>query len=329
MAKHGWTTGHAHARDGARNYKLWVPARLEEGKPAPLLMLLHGCKVSAESMAEISGMNEVAEKNRFIAVYPEQRRRANLMKCWNWFNPRHQSRDAGEPAILAAIVEHVRTQYEIDSNRTYVAGISAGGAMAIIMGTVYADLFAGIAVCSGAEYKAATNAAQGFTTMKSGGPDPVRQGKLAYEAMQPALARRPRTRMPVIVFHGSADERVNPLNADQIVAQWKSTNECLASETGEGFSVLEREEPGSVADGYSYNKHIFTDQTGALLMEKWIVENLGHAWSGSPHAHKYGNPKGPRASEEIWRFFSEAGTHSNNRAGLSAISQVAETRSAP
>ncbi len=330
MATHGWITGRAHAAAGSRDYKLWVPATLQEGKPSPLLMLLHGCKLSAESMAEISGMNEVAEANRFIVVYPEQHRRANLMKCWNWFNPKHQSRDAGEPSILAAIATQVGSQYNVDPDRIYIAGISAGGAMAVIMAAAYPDLFAALAVCAGTEFKAATSASQGFAVMKHGGPDPLQQGKLAFEAMKPGLALKTRRRLPAIVFHGSADMRVNPVNADQIIAQWSTTNASLAAANGETeYALSEKTEFGQVPDGYAFQRYIYTDQTGALLLEKWIVQGLGHAWSGSPHTHRYGDPKGPRASAETWRFFNQSATKPSNGASPTPSSRAALNETTP
>jgi poly(hydroxyalkanoate) depolymerase family esterase len=309
MAKTGWITGNARASGGSRDYKLWVPTTLQKEKPAPLLMLLHGCTHGAEDTAEISGMNEVAEANQFLVVYPEQSRLANLMKCWNWFDPKHHSRDAGEPSILAAIVEQVSSLYNVDPDRVYVAGVSAGGAMAVIAGATYPDLFAAIAVVAGGEFAAATSVSSGFGVLKHGGPDPVQQGLSAFETMKNGLARRSRRRMPVIVFHGTADARVNPVNAEQVIAQWSKTNACLAAQQGEsGFALSEKVIAGQVPEGYAYRRHIYTDQAGRLLMEKWIVEGLDHAWPGSPTPHKYGDPKGPRASAEIWRFFCEAGS---------------------
>jgi len=149
MAKHAWIAASARTAGGSRNYKLWVPPTLEPGKPSPLLVLLHGCTHDADDMAEISGMNELAEANRFLVVYPEQSFLANLLKCWNWFDPKHQSRNAGEPSILAGIVAQVCSLHNVDSNRIYVAGVSAGGAMAVIAAATYPDLFAGLAVCAG------------------------------------------------------------------------------------------------------------------------------------------------------------------------------------
>jgi len=309
MAERGWITGTARAAGGSRNFKLWMPGTPEEGRAWPLVMLLHGCTHDAEAMAEISGMNEVAEANRFLVVYPEQSRLANLLKCWNWFDPKHQARDAGEPSILAATVEQVRATHRIDPERVYVAGVSAGGAMAAVLGATYPDVFAAVAVVAGTEFKAATSASEGLGVMARGGPDPLQQGQLAFEAMRSGLARKKRRRMPVIVFQGAADDRVNPVNAEQAIAQWGKTNACLAAENSEsGFALTEKVIAGRVPEGYAYRRHIYAEADARVLMEKWLVEGLGHAWPGSPKASKYGDPKGPNASAEIWRFFCEAGS---------------------
>jgi len=306
-----WIAGTARAAGGSRKFKLWVPGTVEgspgKGRAWPLVMLLHGCTHDAEDMAEISGMNEVAEANRFLVVYPEQTRLANLLKCWNWFHPKHQARDAGEPSILAAVVEQVRSTHNVDPDRVYVAGVSAGGAMACILAATYPDVFAAVAVFAGAEFKAATSGSQALAAMKRGGPDPVRQGQLAFEAMHAGLARTNRRRMPAIVFQGSADPRVSPVNADQAIAQWSTTNACLGAEHAEsGFVLTEKVIEDKVPDGYTYLRHVFEEADGRLLMEKWLVQGLGHAWSGSPKPSRYGDPKGPNASAETWRFFSEA-----------------------
>jgi len=287
---------------------------LEAGRASPLVMLLHGCTHDAEDMAAISGMNEVAEANRFLVVYPEQSRLANLMKCWRWFHPEHQMRDAGEPSTLAAVVEQVRCTNNVDPDRVYVAGVSAGGAMASILAATYPDIFAAVAVFAGTEFKAATSLFEGLAAMKQGGPDPVRQGELAFEAMRSGLARKKIRRMPVIVFHGTADTRVSAVNAEQAIAQWSKTNACLAAQQVEsGFvlteKVIDGRVPDNVPNGYSYQRHVYVEADASLLMEKWVVQGLGHAWSGSPIPSKYGDPKGPNASAEIWRFFCETGSN--------------------
>ena len=322
MPDAGWIAGTARAAGGSRNFKLWLPSTPDNGRAWPLLMLLHGCTHNAEHMAEISGMNEVAEANRFLVVYPEQSRRANLLKCWNWFEPKHQARDAGEPSILAAVIGQVRSTHYIDPDRIYVAGISAGGAMASILAATYPDIFSALAVFAGMEFKAATSLTEGFAAMKRGGPDPLRQGELAFEAMQSGLAQRKRQRMPAIVFHGTTDTRVGPVNADQAIAQWSKTNACLAAQhTDGGFALTEKVIAGT--EGYPYQRHIYMQANARPLMEKWLIEGLGHAWSGSSTPSTYGDPKGPRASAEIWRFFCEAASDS------SAASQASESLREP
>ena len=309
MSEWRWSAGTARGPGGSRNFKLWMPKTRETNSAWPLVMLLHGCTHDAQDMAEISGMNDVAEANGFLTVYPEQSRLANLLKCWNWFDPKHQTRDAGEPSILAAVVEQVRSTQNIDAERVYLVGVSAGGAMASILAATYPELFAAVAIFAGAEFKAATSVSEGFAVMERGGPDPVRQGQLAFEAMSSGLARKKRRRMPVIVFHGTVDTRVNIVNADQAIAQWSKTNACLAAEHSENrFALTEEIVSGEAPNGYAYRKHIYREPDASLLMEKWLVQGLGHAWSGSPRASKYGDPQGPNASAEIWRFFCEAGS---------------------
>ncbi len=310
MAQLGWMAGVARTGSGSRRFKLWIPRTLEKNSASPLLMLLHGCTHDAEDMAEISGMNDIADENRFLVVYPRQRRRANLLKCWNWFNPKHQDRGAGEPEILAEVIEEVSRAYRVDRDRIYVAGASAGGAMASILAATYPDLFAALAVFAGAEFKAAASRSEGLAAMKQGGPDPVRQGQLAFEAMRDGLARKKRRRMPAIVFHGTTDSVVSPANAEQVIAQWTQTNLFLAAENREnGFALTEKVIASQIPGGHAYQKHVYLEADGRPLLEKWLVEGLGHAWSGSPRPSRYGDPQGPDASREIWRFFCEVDAH--------------------
>jgi poly(3-hydroxybutyrate) depolymerase len=185
--------------------------------------------------------------------------------------------------------------------------------MASILAATYPELFAAVAIFAGTEFRAATSISEGTAVMERGGPDPVRQGQLAFEAMSSGLARKKRRRMPVIVFHGTADTRVNIVNADQVIAQWSKTNACLAAEHSESeFALAEEIIPGAAPNGYAYRRHMYKEPDASLLMEKWLVQGLGHAWSGSPKASKYGDPKGPNASAEIWRFFCEVGSNRAN-----------------
>jgi poly(hydroxyalkanoate) depolymerase family esterase len=297
-----WARGLTRTPFGSREYKVWIPAGHDPKTESAMIMMLHGCTQGAEDLAAISGMNAVADREGILLVYPEQSRRANFLKCWNWFEANHQARGAGEPAILASIVAEVRKGHNIDRDRVYVAGVSAGGAMAVVLAATYPDVVAAIAVSAGVEFKAATSRGSAFGLLRHGGPDPVRQGRLAFEAMSAGLREKPRTRMPVIVFQGTKDHRVPNLAAEQAIAQWAETNARMA---GNGAQPLaEKVIEGSVPGGYSFTKHTYHDTAG-LLMEKWMIDGLGHAWSGAPEPSRYGDPKGPNASEEFWRFFRE------------------------
>jgi poly(hydroxyalkanoate) depolymerase family esterase len=301
-----WTSGSAGCDSGSRKYLLWVPAGHNPGVPSPLLMMLHGCRQKPAELAEISGVNEIADQHNFLVVYPEQTIKGNLLRCWNWFEARHRSRGAGEPAILAAVVEQVQLSHNADPERIYVAGISAGAAMAVIMGATYPDIFAGIGTVAGLEFAAADGVIAGLRAMQHGGPDPNQQGIAAFEAM--SLAKNGRRRMPVIVFQGTNDSTVHSVNADQLVTQWAVTNQLLGS--GSDPAGAAEVTQGRVTRGYSYQKHAYKDDAGRLLIEKWVVEGLGHAWPGSPVAVAYADPKGPDATGEMWRFFSQTADES-------------------
>jgi poly(hydroxyalkanoate) depolymerase family esterase len=301
-----WAGGTVKNSFGSRDYKLWVATGYRKEKPVPLVLMLHGCMQKAEDLAALAGMNELADENNFLVAYPEQPATANPLSCWNWFDPKHQSRDTGEPALIAAVIQDIRSVYSIDAKHIYVVGISAGGAMAVVMAATYPELFAGLGVMAGVEYKAGTTVEGGLASMKAGGPDPNQQGLLAFQAMQKSLSTATK-RMPVIAFHGTKDPYLNPLNTDQLIAQWAQTNDYL--DDGKDNDSVSTQSPietkGAVPNGYTYTRSQYKDGSGRLLMEKWMVDGLGHAWSGSPIASPFADAKGPKASAETWRFFRE------------------------
>src|SRR6266545_2340884 len=311
-----WISGTVKNSSGSLEYKLWVTSGYRKEKSVPLVLMLHGCMQKAEELAALSGMNDLADKNNFLVVYPEQTATANPLRCWNWFDPKHQSRDAGEPSLVAAVIQDIRSSYSIDAKRVYVVGISAGGAMAVVMGATYPELFAGLGVIAGAEYKAGTTVEAGLAAMKSGGPDPNQQGLLAFEAIQKSVGGS-KKRMPVIAFHGIKDPYMDPLNTDQLIAQWGQTNDYLDDgKDNDSVSIQSaKERKGAVPNGYSFTKYSYNDNNGRLLLEKWMVEGLGHAWPGSPMANQFADPKGPNASAEMWRFFGETYLDSKPKGG--------------
>jgi poly(hydroxyalkanoate) depolymerase family esterase len=301
---------------GDHPYFVYTPITSHPGSAVPLLVLLHGCTQTAADFATGTGMNALAEQYGFIVLYPQQTLRSNPTRCWNWFQSSHQFRGRGEPALIAHMVQEIRentSHWTIDSSRVYVVGASAGAAMAVILGATYPDIFAAIGVHSGIEYQAVTNIISGLKVLRRRGPDPVKQGRKAYEAMG-----NYKRMMPTIVFQGTRDKVVPPLNGDQVVQQWMQTNQ-LASQ---GLYVADFNNPttatsGQVPGGYSYTVSTWKDHTERDVQHYWKISGLGHAWSGGNPTVAYTDPQGPNASEAMYHFFMN---HSMSRASRSDLS---------
>lgn len=286
------------APDG-RAYKLYVPSGYN-GQPMPLVVMLHGCTQTVDTFMAGTEMNQYAEKYGFLVAYPDQPYSANFMKCWRWFDVNHQHRGKGEPASIVGVVNHVKSEYAVDSKKVYVTGLSAGGAMSVVMGVTYPDVFTAIGVHSGLEYKAGTDMISGNLAMWNGGPDPNSQGVKAFQEM---IQKRV---VPVMVFHGTADYTVRPINADQIILQWAQTND-LADDGIDNDSIdaiADETVDGYAPSGRSYTQYKYHDANGTVIMEKVMVNGMGHAWSGGSYAGTYTDPTGPKASEMFWNFFN-------------------------
>jgi poly(hydroxyalkanoate) depolymerase family esterase len=270
---------------GSRPYKLYVPAGYH-GQSVPLIVMLHGCTQSPDDFAAGTRMNAAAEKHTCLVAYPGQTSSANMQKCWNWFSAVDQHRDAGEPSLIAGITRKVIWEYAIEPRCVYIAGLSAGGAAAAIMGDAYPDLYAAIGVHSGLACGAAHDMPSAFAAMQgNGGPAPRLRRR--------PVGSKPRV-VPVIVFHGDKDTTVNPTNADLVVAQ-----------SGQGASLRRRVEKGQVAGGLAYTRILHANASGETIVEQWVVHGAGHAWSGGSPAGSYTLPRGPDATGEIIRSFLE------------------------
>ncbi len=263
---------------GSRPYKLFIPG--QAAARAPLIVMLHGCTQGPDDFAAGTRMNELAEERGLFVLYPAQTSAANPQRCWNWFNDADQHRGAGEPAIVANMTSAIVAEHGIDPGRVFVAGLSAGGAAAAILGAAYPDLFAAIGVHSGLASGSAHGISSAMTAMRRG------HAGRSFEA-GPAI-------VPTIIFHGTRDSTVNPLNADEIVAQARAAAPLEAA--------TERSEQG----GRAFVRTVFSDASGRTLVERWMVEGLGHAWSGGSDAGSYADPLGPNASAELLRFFMQA-----------------------
>ncbi len=264
---------------GARDYKVYFPAAAAPGKARrPLVLMLHGCTQDPDDFARGTAMNAAAEEHGCVIVYPAQPAAANPNRCWNWFRPEDQRRGAGEPALIAALVRAVVKVESVDPDRVFVAGLSAGGATAAILGAEYPEVFAAVGVHSGLPCGAAQDLPSALMAMRNGG-----QG--------PGSGRAVRT----IVFHGDADRVVNPANAEALVAQATAAAGALGRRVEEG-----------AAGGRGYSRVIHHDDAGRTVCEHWTLHGAGHAWAGGDAAGSHTDPLGPDASREMLRFFLEA-----------------------
>ncbi|HEY9037845.1 MAG TPA: PHB depolymerase family esterase [Roseovarius sp.] len=261
---------------GSRSYRTYVPSTATN-RAEGIVMMLHGCTQTPEDFAIGTGMNALAEARGLIVIYPHQQRGDNAQSCWNWFSPGDQRRGRGEPEILAGMARGAMTEFGVPGERSFVAGLSAGAAMAVILGAAYGDVFAAVGAHSGLPLGAAKDVPSAFAAMAGNGPEPQRR---------PAPARS-------IVFHGTADATVHPVNGARIAQH--------AMEGGPVRSV-DTETTGNKA-GRSYSRRIVGPAGAAPVLEHWTIEGLGHAWSGGQPGGSYTDAAGPDASAEMIRFF--------------------------
>jgi poly(hydroxyalkanoate) depolymerase family esterase len=275
--------------DGERSirYKLYIP-RAYCSEPVPLVVMLHGCGQDAADFALGTGMNELAEQAGCMVLYPEQSSRASWNRCWHWYDQAHHARNEGEPALIAGLTRKLVAQYAVDGARVSVAGLSSGGAMAVILGRTYPDVFKAVGCHSGLAHGSATDGLSAIMAMRDGAD----------------LASLPETRsptpIPIIVFHGDADRTVHQKNSAHVVRQ---AIECYTAQApGKSRGTAMSEQTGE-ASGRSYTRHTHRGETGDVIAEQWTIHGTGHAWSGGNLHGSYTDTRGPDASREMLRFF--------------------------
>jgi poly(hydroxyalkanoate) depolymerase family esterase len=270
------------------NYGLYIPSghALES---MPLVVMLHGCTQSIDEFAEGTRMNVLADRFGFAVVYPEQSKHVHSHRCWHWYDA-GDSAGGAEARAVVSLVDALVAQHGFDSERVYVAGISAGAGLTALLAVTYPDHFAAVALHSGPAFGEARSGITAMDVMRRGARrEPA---ELVDEAAN--VAQYPG--MPAIIVHGDADHVVAPINADQLAMQFLRLNRIVdekgARKSGE---VREDRKGGVMTRDYL--------RGGRRVVRLCRVQGLAHAWAGGDDAVPFHSAKGPDASALIWEFF--------------------------
>jgi poly(hydroxyalkanoate) depolymerase family esterase len=286
------------------DYTVYVPSSLRGAQAAPLVVVLHGCNMTADQVAAASQYSALAERDRFIVLYPE----VDALdadghgRCWmGIWAPDIGGRGTGDAGAIAGMTAAVTRRWHADPGRVYVIGISAGAFEAAILGVYYPDLYAAIGIHSGAAYTGGEP-----ECLRSTGDTPSTSEPAS--AAIAAMGRRARV-VPVIVIHGDADSAVPYQCGQQAITQWLAAdNQVLNREHRPGVpdspaAVRRAVIPG----GHPYTVLSYTDRSGCVVAQFWTIHGMGHFWSGGsadPSVALYSDPRGPSATAASWAFFS-------------------------
>ena len=294
--------GSARSSDGAtspwlllppeRAYRLYVPPRLKDGETLPLVVMIHGCRESAEEFERGTRMNAIADRGGFAVLYPDQATFANIRRCWNFFEP-NTAAGNGECAIILEMIKAANQHIPLDRARVYVAGMSSGGALAALLAYHHPDVFAAAAVHSGLPPMMPPSAAAAISAMEKGvrvDPEALADGYWNTHEVPPP---------PLIIVHGDADETVTERNATGLMSVWEKLLETAPQATLLAREEREFESTGS-ARAYA---QIDLQREGRIVVRSLRVHGLAHAWSGGDAKLTFNDAKGPDASTAIWKFF--------------------------
>jgi poly(hydroxyalkanoate) depolymerase family esterase len=323
-AKDKPTPGRQHGTFSAeglltRDYALYVSGAVvaKPRKKVPLLVFLHGCNQTADDVAVGTRLEELAEEQGFLVLFPHQTRPAgssypladgNGSGCWNWFHPDHQTRDGGEPATLAAMTRDVMSRFSVDSRRVWLAGLSAGADMATVLAATHPELYAAVAPVSGCAYLSC--------------------GDVSGAAAHAAMGKHARV-MPTLVVQGDADLVNNAAMGGTAVAQWVGTNDRADDGAANAsvpavpssvavYGAIRGTPPGDPCVGgprlpcaggaaglesypYTVLRHDAPD--GSAVVQALIVHGANHAWTGGNPEGSFVDPVGPSLASVLHEFF--------------------------
>jgi len=282
-----WLAGVVMGPGGARRYRLHRPAGLSVGERVPLLVMLHGCGQDAKSFATSTRMNRIATRERFVVLYPEQDRLANIHGCWNWFDT-DSGRAYGEAGLIMKAIDQVCLLYPVDRERIALAGLSAGASMAALLATRHPERFKAVVMHSGIPPGTAHSTASALGAMHG------RRATVLPAGPHPGSpAERAAAWPPLLVIHGGADTVVSVKNGQAAVQAWADAAGAVAGN------------PRSVQRGARHAMEVTDFRRGAHTVARLVnVGRLGHAWSGGAGGPPHSDGEGPDASRLAWAFMA-------------------------
>ncbi len=291
---------HVFVGDGGyQRYQVHVPPRHDGASALPVVMAIHGCGMTGfgwNSMKATTQFNRLADREGFIVVYPTQRLLRSAVNCWNSTEPREQHRGSGEPALLAGVARQVVEDYGADPRRVHVVGASSGAGAAVILAATYPDVFATVTSVAGGEY--------GLNQVR---PDDPGATPPEYTARQAWAQMGERARhVPMLVIQGREDEVVPPLVANRLVAHWTAVHDLVDDGLlNDSLAVAEETHHVPAASGgHAYTRTTRTAAGGAMVIESYLVDGMGHAWPGPFGSGMFTDEAGPDASALAWDFAS-------------------------
>ncbi len=299
-------TGSYRGVRGTRNYKVYVPKTARKNQSLPIVVMLHGCQQNAEEFAQGSRITKWADKEKFIVLLPEQNISYNPFKCWNWIIPSNNSR-RGESEVIIAMLDQVIKDYNGNKEKVFAAGMSAGGSMVSILGNCYPERFKALGSHDGSQFYSSYYGLDFAEVVLSGASVPAAVSGWVGNVCSSVVKNRPK-KMPIIIFHGMKSPLMSPMHAFQIESEFKVFNDFLDNGIRDNSYFLEKDVdniPESAT--YGYNKYSVTNQDHEVIIERYMINDLAHGWSGGVSNLPYNDPKGPDATALIVKFFKTFG----------------------
>ena len=266
-----------------RAYRLYVPAAVAQSdgdQPVrPLVIALHGCWQTPEDFVTTARLAEAADRRGLLVVVPAQGRRDNPSRCWNWFLHDEPARGRGEIGQILAVVADVRRHYPIARERIIVIGFSAGGYMAVNLACAAPDVVSGVGVASGGPYRCGLGAPGALDCMRGQGLD----GEAAAAACRVTMGRQARP-LRASLWQGADDPVVNASSLKALAAMFVRID-------GAGAGTPE-------ASGATVHR----DAAGRPMVQTWLIEGMGHAWSGGDPRGTHAYPSGPSTTDAMLDF---------------------------